>query len=134
MNIFQKAARAFGSIFKTYVEPGWQPLLELVESEEHFKHRPLTANEQVSWVYACIRRISMSVMSAYLRLYQTNTEGQWKEVDSHEILDLLPIEKRVFLSSGAVPRVNGRIELVEDKGRVRKASRAVSFEPIEDGA
>ena len=98
MNIFQKAARAFGSVFgKTYIEPGWQPLLELVESEEHFKHRPLIANEQVSWVYACIRRIAMSVMSANLRLYQTNTEGEWKEIDSHPILDLLH-EPNPFLS------------------------------------
>lgn len=97
MNIFQKAARAFGSVFKTYVEPGWQPLQSLIDTEEHFRHRPLTANEQVSWVYACVRRIAMSVISANIRLYETNSKGEWRETNSHESIDLLH-EPNLFMT------------------------------------
>lgn len=86
MNIFQKMVTG---IRKSFSMQGWSPIYESISSDEEFARRPLRANEKVSWVYACVKFISSSILSANLRLYKIQPDGTWDEITSDPVLDVI---------------------------------------------
>ncbi|NLI08982.1 MAG: phage portal protein [Thermotogaceae bacterium] len=130
MNILQKIASGFR---KSFSMQGWQPLYDSITTDEEFARRPLRANEKVSWVYACVKFISSSIVSGNLRLYRIQPDGTWDEIVSDPVLDVLNSPNlymsrtEMFFLIGSFLELTGEATLLKIKDMF---GRTVGLQPL----